>query len=63
MVLENAAGGTLIDFRSAGTGEISAANASGQGGSAVLKDDAANGCWCCAGQMHPTIMDLTMDGT
>ena len=67
MVLENAAGGTITvtDFTSAGTGEISAANASGQGGSAVLNDDAAvtAAATAAAGKADPTIMDLTMDAS
>jgi flagellin len=67
MVLENAAGGTITvtDFTSAGTGEISAANASGQGGSAILNDDVAvtGAATSAAGKASATVMDLTMDAS
>ena len=67
LVLEHAAGGAInvTNFTSAGTGEISAANAAGQGGSAVLNDDAAvtAAATAAAGKADPTIMDLTMDAS
>jgi len=67
MVLENAGGGTITvtDFTSAGTGEISAANASGQGGSAILNDDVAvtGAATSAAGKASATVMDLTMDAS
>jgi len=67
ILLERAAGTTFSigSFSSTGAGEIFAANAAGQGGSAVLDDDAAvvAASTAAAGVASATTMDLTMDAT
>jgi flagellin len=66
-LLERAAGTSfsISSFSSTGAGQIFAANAAGQGGSAVLDNDAAvvSASTAAAGVASATTMDLTMDAT
>ena len=67
MLLTHAAGGAIAitAMTSTGSGQIFAANASGQGSSAILDDTAAvtGAATAAAGKATATTMDLTMDAS